>query len=62
MSILPMKPLLLTTIAGVLLCQAVFAGGAAFEKIYLPPPPPFFLWEYANYETVGRWKAVNGPL
>ena len=32
-----MKHLLLTTIAGVLLCQAVFAGGAAFEKIYLPP-------------------------
>jgi len=32
-----MKNLLLTTIAGVLLCQTVFAEVADLEKIYLPP-------------------------
>ena len=32
-----MKHLLLTTIAGVLLCQTVFAEVADLEKIYLPP-------------------------
>ena len=32
-----MKHLLLTTIAGVLLCQTVFAEGTALEKMYLPP-------------------------
>jgi len=61
-----MKHLLITTIAGVLLCQTVFAEVADLEKIYLPPhtfslPKGFTLKPVAAPPLSGHSKGGHLP-
>ena len=61
-----MKPLLLTIIAAVLLCQTVFAEVADLEKIYLPPhtfslPKGFTLKPVAAPPLSGHSKGGHLP-